>query len=134
MEPQRKQIISIGNGPSAILAEPGEGPTAEPLIKSPPNIASDSGNTTNEEEPVESPISSASLESLNSSPTSIAEALGLLQMRCFELRSLGLKLIIEGTPGGKLGIVISWTGHKLDYKEGHILADTIPVLDIKEDK
>lgn len=117
MELPKKQVISIGNGPSEIpIPEPVEDPTEESSTSSPESIAIESANTLNDQE----------------RPKTAIEGLGLLQTRFSDLSALKLRIIIQETPKGNLAIVISWPGHTLGVKDGQLLADGIPVLKEEE--
>lgn len=68
----------------------------------------------------------ASLSSFKDKPISPAEALSLLQTRCFDLRSLGLRVAVLADTG-ELFIAVKFEGHTLDFN-GHILLDGQPVV------
>ncbi len=68
----------------------------------------------------------ASLSSFKDKPISPAEALSLLQTRCFDLRSLGLRVAVLADTG-ELFIAVKYEGHALDFN-GHILLDGQPVV------
>lgn len=51
------------------------------------------------------------------------DLLSLLQSDLADLQSRDLQVILTGTQNGRLGILIDWPGHKLDVREGGILAD-----------
>lgn len=117
MDQPKKQVISIGNGPSETQRPEPEGDPTEGLsIPSPESIAIESANILNAQE----------------RPKTVIEALGLLQTRYSDLLTLGLKIILEASPKGKLYAVISWPGHTLGVEDGHIVADGIPVLKEEE--
>src|SRR5688572_10887939 len=132
MDQLKRQADSIGNGPIKTQTGQEEDPTEARSRPSRPNTDSASGNITSDPSPEEPEIPSDLLKSLNSGPNTIVEALGLLQTRLFDLKSKGLRMIIEGSHDGKLFVVLDWQGHTLDEREGHILADGLPVLAERE--
>lgn len=113
MDEQKEQVTCIGAGSSETQRpEPEKDPTEGLSTNSPESIAIESANTLNEQE----------------KPTTILEALGLLQTRFFDLRDLKTRIILEGSGKGKLYVVIEWPGHVLGVSNGHITADGTPVL------
>lgn len=109
MESTKKQDISITSGSSATPILASVNVPMEDLSKQSPQITS-----------IES------LSSFKDKPISPAEALSLLQTRCFDLRSLGFRVVILADTG-ELFIAVMYDGHKLDFN-GHILLDGQPVV------
>lgn len=133
METQLKPATYIGSGLIGTDPESVAGPMGEGSNLSPSNTDSGSGSTSSEEGSEARKISSDSVSSLNASPTSIVEALGLLQMRYSDLHSLGARLSIQGSARGKLYIVLECPGFNLGYDHitGDILIGGVPVNDME---
>lgn len=58
-----------------------------------------------------------------SASINVVQLLSLLQTDCFDLQSKGLRLVLSGTMTGRLGILVDWPGHKLDFVDGKIVID-----------
>jgi len=101
----------------------GNGPTVTPIL------AHEEGLMEAQLKPARASTSIASRNTSSDKPLTPAEALSLLQTRCFDLRTLGVKVEILAD-GGALFAAFRLEGHELgfDTGRGDILLDGAPVV------
>lgn len=92
-------------------------------------LAQESENTADLLETSQANISREPKNTWKDKPTSMAEAVSLLQTRFFDLRSLGLQVVILADTG-ELYARIHSDDHKFDVSDGHILMDGERVVDL----
>lgn len=68
-------------------------------------------------------------------PETETEALGLLQMRIYDLQSKKFKVLLDDNPmSGKFYMVLEYPGHTLSVKDGRIHVDKKDVLSLMSGK
>ena len=92
-----------------------------------PILASEEGRTEGRSKASPRITSTGSRSSSSDKPLTQAEGLSLLQTRCFDLLSLGLKVEILADDGD-LFIVVRDPEHEIGYENGHFLLDGVPVV------